>query len=197
MIRCKIRKHTKAVAVLILCVAVCIILMAAFGGERKIPFFGTWRIEREVIIPELTPELTSGMPLEEAMFVTTDFIGYELEYTGEYYREGEPTSRYPYNPVLQERTAEDPHYAIKYITLSEFNHWGILQPYLEQLIEEEVIKINNMEDYDEEETLLLQVRHRLWGHEELEKKCTLLNDDMMLIEDRGRIFFARREGWMS
>ncbi len=54
-----------------------------------------------------------------------------------------------------------------------------------------------MEDYDEEETLLLQVRHRLWGHEELEKKCTLLNDDMMLIEDRGRIFFARREGWMS
>ena len=62
MIRCKIRKHTKAVAVLILCVAVCIILMAAFGGERKIPFFGTWRIEREVIIPELTPELTSGMP---------------------------------------------------------------------------------------------------------------------------------------
>ena len=51
-----------------------------------------------------------------------------------------------------------------------------------------------MEDYDEEETLLLQVRHRLWGHEELEKKCTLLNDDMMLIEDRGRIFFARREG---
>lgn len=55
MIRCKIRKHTKAVAVLILCVAVCIILMAAFGGERKIPFFGTWRIEREVIIPELTP----------------------------------------------------------------------------------------------------------------------------------------------
>ena len=83
MIRCKIRKHTKAVAVLILCVAVCIILMAAFGGERKIPFFGTWRIEREVIIPELTPELTSGMPLEEAMFVTTDFIGYELEYTGD------------------------------------------------------------------------------------------------------------------
>ena len=162
MIRCKIRKHTKAVAVLILCVAVCIILMAAFGGERKIPFFGTWRIEREVIIPE-----------------------------------GEPTSRYPNNPVLQERTAEDPHYAIKYITLSEFNHWGILQPYLEQLIEEEGIKINNMEDYDEEETLLLQVRHRLWGHEELEKKCTLLNDDMMLIEDRGRIFFARREGWMS
>ena len=157
MIRCKIRKHTKAVAVLILCVAVCIILMAAFGGERKIPFFGTWRIEREVIIPELTPELTSGMPLEEAMFVTTDFIGYE----------------------------------------PEFNHWGILQPYLEQLIEEEGIKINNMEDYDEEETLLLQVRHRLWGHEELEKKCTLLNDDMMLIEDRGRIFFARREGWMS
>ena len=134
------------------------------------------------------------MPLEEAMFVTTDFIGYELEYTGEYYREGEPTSRYPNNPVLQERTAEDPHYAIKYITLSEFNHWGILQPYLEQLIEEEGIKINNMEDYDEEETLLLQVRHRLWGHEELEKKCTLLNDDMMLIEDRGRIFFARREG---
>lgn len=32
MIRCKIRKHTKAVAVLILCVAVCIILIAAFGG---------------------------------------------------------------------------------------------------------------------------------------------------------------------
>ena len=95
MIRCKIRKHTKAVAVLILCV------------------------EREVIIPELTPELTSGMPLEEAMFVTTDFIGYELEYTGEYYREGEPTSRYPNNPVLQERTTEDPHYAIKYITLSD------------------------------------------------------------------------------
>ena len=61
MIRCKIRKHTKAVAVLILCVAVCIILIAAFGGERKIPFFGTWRIEREVIIPELTPELTSGI----------------------------------------------------------------------------------------------------------------------------------------
>ena len=82
MIRCKIRKHTKAVAVLILCVAVCIILIAAFGGERKIPFFGTWRIEREVIIPELTPELTSGMPLEEAMFVTTDFIGYEpVSYT--------------------------------------------------------------------------------------------------------------------
>lgn len=158
--------------------------------------FGTWRIEREVIIPELTQELTSGMPLEEAMFVTTDFIGYELEYTGEYYREGEPTSRYPNNPVLQERTTEDPHYAIKYITLSEFNHWGILQPYLELLIEEEGIKINNMEDYDEEETLLLQVRHRLWGHEELEKKCTLLNDDMMLIEDRGRIFFARRKGWM-
>ena len=40
MIRCKIRKHTKAVAVLILCVAVCIILIAAFGGERKIPFLG-------------------------------------------------------------------------------------------------------------------------------------------------------------
>lgn len=35
MIRCKIRKHTKAVAVLILCVAVCIILMAAFGGEKE------------------------------------------------------------------------------------------------------------------------------------------------------------------
>lgn len=67
----------------------------------------------------------------------------------------------------------------------------------QRLLWEEGIKINNMEDYDEEETLLLQVRHRLWGHEELEKKCTLLNDDMMLIEDRGRIFFARREGWMS
>ena len=40
MIRCKIRKHTKAVAVLILCVAVCIILMAAFWAEKgKIPFF--------------------------------------------------------------------------------------------------------------------------------------------------------------
>lgn len=36
MIRCKIRKHTKAVAVLILCVAVCIILIAAFG-KKDIP----------------------------------------------------------------------------------------------------------------------------------------------------------------
>ncbi|EKC72462.1 hypothetical protein OBE_02878, partial [human gut metagenome] len=116
--------------------------MQHLAEKGKFRFFGTWRIEREVIIPELTPELTSGMPLEEAMFVTTDFIGYELEYTGEYYREGEPTSRYPNNPVLQERTTEDPHYAIKYITLSEFNHWGILQPYLELLIEEEGIKIN-------------------------------------------------------
>ena len=172
MIICKIRKRTKAVAVLLLCVAVCIILMAAFGGERKIPFFGTWRIDSEVIIPELTPELTSGMPLEEAMFVTTDFIGYELEYTGEYYREGEPTSRYPNNPVLQERMAEDPHYAIKYITLAELNHWGILQTYTEQLIEEEGLKIKHMEEYDEEETLLLQVRHRQRGHEEQEKGGT-------------------------
>ena len=92
----------------------------AFGGERKIPFFGTWRIEREVIIPELTPELTSGMPLEEAMFVTTDFIGYELEYTGEYYREGEPTSRYPNNPVLQERTTE----AVSYTHLETVCLWS-------------------------------------------------------------------------
>lgn len=191
----RMRRYAKVIAFL----AICTVGISGCGRERgaaELPFFGTWYIEKVAVISEMYTGTTKDGVAEEDLYDSEDFVGYELEYTGEYYREGEPTSRYPNNPVLQERTTEDPHYAIKYITLSEFNHWGILQPYLELLIEEEGIKINNMEDYDEEETLLLQVRHRLWGHEELEKKCTLLNDDMMLIEDRGRIFFARRKGWM-
>ena len=40
MIRCKIRKHTKAVAVLILCVAVCTFLWQHLAEKGKFRFLG-------------------------------------------------------------------------------------------------------------------------------------------------------------
>ena len=73
---------------------VFMIAVSMLGSEKKkdveeYPFFGTWRIEKVAVISEMyTGTILDGVA-EEDLYDSEDFLGYELEYTPQYFRIGD------------------------------------------------------------------------------------------------------------
>ena len=174
---------------IILFLAVFMIEVSMLGSEKKkdveeYPFFGTWRIEKVAVISEMYTGTTLDGVAEEDLYDSEDFLGYELEYTPQYFRIGD--EKY-----------EVPEYVVSYRTVHDFNVGGKFWPDLYRFIREEEIKINNMDDYTSE-TLLMQfdvnftgqVFYGQYNFIPIGTQCVLLNDDIMIVGMWGKTLLA-------
>lgn len=176
---------------MLLFLAVFMIAVSMSGSEKKkdveeYPFFGTWRIEKVAVISEMYTGTTLDGVSEEDLYDSEDFLGYELEYTPQYFRIGD--EKYKVS-----------EYVVSYESVDGFNNGGKFWPYLYTFIEKEEIKINNMEDYTPE-TLLMQfdvnftgqVSYGQYNFIPIGTRCVLLNDDTMIVGTWGKTLLARR-----
>lgn len=86
----RMRRYAKVIAFL----AICTVGISGCGRERgaaELPFFGTWYIEKVAVISEMYTGTTKDGVAEEDLYDSEDFVGYELEYTADYFRIGENT----------------------------------------------------------------------------------------------------------
>ena len=84
----RMRRYAKVIAFL----AICTVGISGCGRERgaaELPFFGTWYIEKVAVISEMYTGTTKDGVAEEDLYDSEDFVGYELEYTADYFRIGE------------------------------------------------------------------------------------------------------------
>lgn len=184
------KKHKKIIEIILL----MIILIFGIGiseDKKEIeaiecPFFGTWRIEKVAVISDMYTGTTLDGVLEEDLYDSENFLGYELEYAPQYFRIGD--EKY-----------EVPEYVVSYRTVHDFNVGGKFWPDLYTFIGEEEIKINNMDDYTSE-TLLMQFDVNFTGQVfygqydfiPIGTRCVLLNDDIMIVGTWGKTLLAYR-----
>ena len=184
------KKHKKIIEIILL----LIILIFGIGiseDKKEIeaiecPFFGTWRIEKVAVISDMYTGTTLEGGLEEDLYDSENFLGYELEYAPQYFRIGD--EKY-----------EVPEYVVSYRTVHDFNVGGKFWPDLYTFIGEEEIKINNMDDYTSE-TLLMQFDVNFTGQVfygqydfiPIGTRCVLLNDDIMIVGTWGKTLLAYR-----
>ena len=172
--------------------ALLLILLLNLSGCKKetgvieCPFFGTWRIEKVAVISDMYTGTTLDGVLEEDLYDSENFLGYELEYAPQYFRIGE--ERY-----------ENPEYVVSYETVHSFDYGGKFWPHIDTFIEEEKIEINNMEDYTSKTMLLMfdvdfseQVSYRQYSFIPIGTQCVLLNDDTMIVERWGKTLLAHK-----
>lgn len=184
------KKHKKIIEIILL----LIILIFGIGiseDKKEIeaiecPFFGTWRIEKVAVISDMYTGTTLDGVLEEDLYDSENFLGYELEYAPQYFRIGE--ERY-----------ENPEYVVSYETVHSFDYGGKFWPHIDTFIEEEKIEINNMEDYTSKTMLLMfdvdfseQVSYRQYSFIPIGTQCVLLNDDTMIVERWGKTLLAHK-----
>ena len=106
------KKHKKIIEIILL----LIILIFGIGiseDKKEIeaiecPFFGTWRIEKVAVISDMYTGTTLDGVLEEDLYDSENFLGYELEYAPQYFRIGD--EKY-----------EVPEYVVSYRTVHDFN----------------------------------------------------------------------------
>lgn len=186
-------KKRKKISGIILFLIILILGIGISGDKKEMeviecPFFGTWRIEKVAVISEMYTGTTLDGDLEEDLYDSENFLGYELEYAPQYFRIGE--KRY-----------ENPEYVVSYETVHSFDYGGKFWPHIYTFIEEEEIEINNMEDYTSE-TMLLQfdvdfagvVSYEQYSFIPVGTQCVLLNDDTMIVGKWGKTLLARRVG---
>ena len=88
----RMRRYAKVIAFL----AICTVGISGCGRERgaaELPFFGTWYIEKVAVISEMYTGTTKDGVAEEDLYDSEDFVGYELEYTADYFRIGKIHTR--------------------------------------------------------------------------------------------------------
>lgn len=150
-------------------------------------FFGTWRIEKVAVISKMYTGTTLDGSREEDLYDSADYIGYELEYSSQFFRLGD--AKY-----------ENPKYAIKYNTVDQVDSGGIFRsPSLYEFIAEEEIKINNEETYTSETPLICfdinfkeTIHYEKYDFIPVGTQCVLLNNDTMLVGLWGKILVAYR-----
>lgn len=155
--------------------------------NNKYCFFGTWQIEKVAVVSKMYTGTTLDGDLEENLYDSEDFIGYELEYSEQKFR-------------LGDKEYENPEYVISYETVEDFNEGGKFRPGVYALIKEEDIKVNNMEDYTTD-TLVLrfdmnfaeEVSYEKYKFVPVGTQCVLLNDDTMLVGVWGKVLLAYRK----
>lgn len=121
----RMRRYAKVIAFL----AICTVGISGCGRERgaaELPFFGTWYIEKVAVISEMYTGTTKDGVAEEDLYDSEDFVGYELEYTADYFRIGE-------------NTYTDPEYGLFFEDIFTVNDGGRFLPHVCDFMEEEGI----------------------------------------------------------
>ena len=105
----RMRRYAKVIAFL----AICTVGISGCGRERgaaELPFFGT----------EMYTGTTKDGVAEEDLYDSEDFVGYELEYTADYFRIGE-------------NTYTDPEYGLFFEDIFTVNDGGRFLPHVQNV----------------------------------------------------------------
>ena len=187
------KKHKKIIEIILL----MIILIFGIGiseDKKEIeaiecPFFGTWRIEKVAVISDMYTGTTLDGVLEEDLYDSEDFVGYELEYTADYFRIGE-------------NTYTDPEYGMFFEDIFTVNDGGRFWPHVCDFMEEEGIDWHDDKYYGQRDGMELHllvyidfeetVFYETYDFIPVGTLFTLLNEDTMLVEFWGKTLLARR-----
>ena len=157
-------------------------------GPRKEPFYGTWYIEKVAMTSETYTGTALDGVAEEDLYDPEDFLGYELEYTNEYFRIGD-------------KKYEVLTYLTRYKTIEKYQEEGKFRPELYTFTEEEGIKIHKEEEYGADTDLMIfsvdffdEVSYGEYDFIPVGTECVLLNEDTMLmfVGASGKVLLARR-----
>ena len=148
-------------------------------ANEKNVFFGTWSLDRIV----LTTIDYDGKKRQGSYYYERDYLGYEVEYTSQFFRLGDEMF---YNPTYMQHDFEIYYY----------NGQGEFQsPDFYEFVLEEGIEIDRADEFERLEDVPLayfvvsleQEVTFLVGNQ-----CALLNKDTMLVGVRGQIILAHR-----
>lgn len=152
-------------------------------------FFGVWSIDKVALISKMYTGTTKDGDLEENLFDPADYLGYEIEYSSEFFRLGD------------EKYVE-PEYVLSYTTVEKHQNGGIYRlPSLYGFIIEEGITLDKMNEYENMSDIPLQrfdvkfkadVKYEKYSFIPVGTQCVLLNKDTMLVGVWGKILLARR-----
>lgn len=139
----RMRRYAKVIAVLTIC-TVCISGCGRERGTAELPFFGTWYIEKVAVISEMYTGTTKDGVAEEDLYDSEDFVGYELEYTADYFRIGE-------------NTYTDPEYGMFFEDIFTVNDGGRFWPHVCDFMEEEGIDWHDDKYYGQRDGMELHL----------------------------------------
>ena len=134
-------------------------------------------------------ETTKDGVAEEDLYDSEDFVGYELEYTADYFRIGE-------------NTYTDPEYGMFFEDIFTVNDGGRFLPHVCDFMEEEGIDWHDDKYYGQRDGMELHllvyidfeetVFYETYDFIPVGTRFTLLNEDTMLVEFWGKTLLARR-----
>ena len=143
---------------------------------------------RKVVYKAL-PWIYSKYMAEEDLYDSEDFVGYELEYTADYFRIGE-------------NTYTDPEYGLFFEDIFTVNDGGRFLPHVCDFMEEEGIDWHDDKYYGQRDGMELHllvyidfeetVFYETYDFIPVGTRFTLLNEDTMLVEFWGKTLLARR-----
>jgi len=149
-------------------------------------FFGVWSLDKVVLRSKMySDDITKNGDV--IPFDVEDYLGYEVEYSSEYFRLGEEK----YN---------NPQYNLSTVTVDEYEAGGKFRltagyPSVQEFIENGGIKVDRMDDYGyigELPLECLRIRFEEDYFIPVGTQCIILNDDTMLIGLWGKIIIAHR-----
>ncbi len=149
--------------------------------------YGTWVIEKAVLWSEMYTGTTKDGVDEEDLYNPEDYIGYELEYSDEFFR-------------LGDKKYENPQYVENYVTLEDFNDGGRFKtPTVYDVIDNEQIQVGNGETNVLETEVMMcivdfegETEYNGYSFIPVGTEIVLLNEDVMLVGVWGEILIARR-----
>lgn len=157
-----------------------------YNQER---LYGTWYIDSAVLKSEMYTGTTMDGWSEEDLYDPADYIGFEIEYSSQFFRLG--TEKYN-NPI----------YSVEKETLFEFNEGGDFKlPSFLQLIDEKEIEIYGEYSEDESDYIIpffqidfdYGVKYDKYDFIPMGTQVVLLNDNTMLVGVWGKIMIAYRK----
>lgn len=148
--------------------------------ENMHKFFGVWSLDRIVLESN---NYDGEKKRDGRIFSEKEYLGYEVEYTSEFFR-------------LGEQKFFSPKYKIYDFTFYDYNNNGDFEyPDLYYLVEEGGIKIDHIEEYENIGDIPLvyfTVSFEENNFIPVGSQCVLLNEDTMLVGVWGNVILAHR-----
>ena len=148
---------------------------------ENLKIYGTWSLDKIILSSkDYIGEKNWG---DGHIFNEKQYVGYEIEYTPEYFR-------------LGEQKFSSPMYEVSDIKFYNFNDNGDFeQPDLYEFVKKEEIKIHKMDEYENMDDIPLD--YFLVSFEEnnfipVGTQCVLLNENTMLVGVWGNVILAHR-----
>ncbi|MDR1687813.1 MAG: hypothetical protein LBS21_04285 [Clostridiales bacterium] len=152
-------------------------------------FYGSWRIDKLALTSKSYTGTTKDGLSEENLFDPEDYIGYEVEYSPDFFR-------------LGSETYFNPEYVVSFTTARKFQYGGGFRvPYLLEFISDEGIVLFGEDKYENENRIPIpliriefeeDIKYGKYSFFPVGSQCALLNEDTMLLGFGGKVMLAHR-----